>query len=83
MARKSSITRLPAEIKSYIEAMLATGAQAVFYGGDDTTDEDAFAVLGDTDLSIKVGEGSTRARFRVADPDEFAFVLLHLLALRS
>ena len=59
------------------------GAQAVFYGGDDTTDEDAFAVLGDTDLSIKVGEGSTRARFRVADPDEFAFVLLHLLALRS
>ena len=29
MARKSSITRLPAEIKSYIEAMLATGAQTL------------------------------------------------------
>ena len=29
MARKSSVTRLPAEIKSYIEAMLATGAQTL------------------------------------------------------
>nr|WP_257645558.1 DUF3486 family protein [Ottowia beijingensis] len=29
MARKSSISRLPAEIKSYIEAMLATGAQTL------------------------------------------------------
>ena len=29
MARKSSITRLPAEIKSYIEAMLATSAQTL------------------------------------------------------
>lgn len=29
MGRKSSITRLPAEVKSYIEAMLATGAQTL------------------------------------------------------
>ena len=29
MARKSSISRLPAEIKSYIEAMLATGSQTL------------------------------------------------------
>lgn len=29
MARKSTISRLPAEIKSYIEAMLATGAQTL------------------------------------------------------
>ena len=29
MVRKSSISRLPAEIKSYIEAMLATGAQTL------------------------------------------------------
>ena len=29
MGRKSSIHRLPAEIKSYIEAMLATGAQTL------------------------------------------------------
>ena len=29
MGRKSTISRLPAEIKSYIEAMLATGAQTL------------------------------------------------------
>lgn len=29
MGRKSSISRLPAEVKSYIEAMLATGAQTL------------------------------------------------------
>lgn len=29
MSRKSSVSRLPAEIKSYIEAMLATGAQTL------------------------------------------------------
>lgn len=29
MGRKSTITRLPAEIKTYIEAMLATGAQTL------------------------------------------------------
>ena len=29
MARKSTITRLPLEIKAYIEAMLATGGQTL------------------------------------------------------
>lgn len=29
MARKSSVSRLPAEVKTYIEAMLATGAQTL------------------------------------------------------
>ncbi len=29
MGRKSSVSRLPAEVKSYIEAMLATGAQTL------------------------------------------------------
>ncbi len=29
MARKSTISRLPAEVKAYIEAMLATGAQTL------------------------------------------------------
>jgi hypothetical protein len=29
MARKSSVARLPAEVKTYIEAMLATGAQTL------------------------------------------------------
>ena len=29
MGRKSSVSRLPADVKAYIEAMLATGAQTL------------------------------------------------------
>lgn len=60
------------------------GAQAVVYLGDDTTDEDAFAAL-DTirDLTIKVGDGPTHARFRVADPAAATAVIVRLAALRS
>lgn len=47
----------------------------IVYLGDDTTDEDAFAVLQPGDLGIKVGEGATRARFRVPDPPTAVAVL--------
>ena len=47
------------------------GARVVLYAGDDTTDEDAFAVLGASDLSIKVGAGETAARLRTEDPGSF------------
>ncbi|MGC5615476.1 trehalose-phosphatase [Georgenia sp. Z1491] len=60
-----------------------TGADAVLYAGDDRTDEDAFAVLREHDLSVKVGDGETAARFRVGDPDEFAVVLDRLAQLRA
>lgn len=59
------------------------GADAVLYAGDDTTDEDAFVVLGEGDLTIKVGDGDTAAAYRVADPDEFSAVLLRLAELRA
>ncbi len=39
---------------------LSGGVHTVFFG-DDTTDEDAFAALGDQDFSIKVGAGETAA----------------------
>ncbi|PFG37352.1 trehalose 6-phosphatase [Flavimobilis soli] len=65
-----------------LEALRAeTGARAVFYMGDDVTDERAFAVLHDGDVSVRVGPGETVARHRVADPDEAALVLTRLADL--
>ena len=50
-------------------------AAAVFYMGDDVTDERAFEVLGPDDLTVKVGPGDTAARFRVATTEAAAEVL--------
>ena len=61
----SAVTQLRGEL----------GAAAVVYLGDDRTDEDVFATLGPDDAGIKVGEGETAARYRVADPQALAGVL--------
>ena len=55
-------------------------ADAVFFAGDDTTDEDAFAVLSAADLGVHCGDGETRAGFTVPDPDAIAEVLDALAA---
>jgi trehalose 6-phosphate phosphatase len=60
-----------------------TGATAVLYSGDDVTDEDGFAVMRTDDMGIKVGDGDTRAGFRVPDPDALAVVLARLADVRS
>jgi len=57
------------------------GAAAVMYVGDDVTDEDALATLGPGDVGIKVGPGTTRAEFRVADPAAVADLLTRLADL--
>jgi trehalose 6-phosphate phosphatase len=43
------------------------GASAAMYLGDDVTDEDGFRALRPDDLTVKIGDGATAARFRVAD----------------
>lgn len=63
------------------ELRAETGAQAVFYMGDDVTDERAFAVLRDGDVSVRVGPGETAARHRIADPGAAAAVLARLADL--
>lgn len=43
-------------------------AATTVFVGDDLTDEDAFARLGNTDVAIKVGTAATIAAHRLADP---------------
>jgi trehalose 6-phosphate phosphatase len=58
-----------------------TRAAAAVYLGDDRTDEDGFRALGSADdVTVKVGEGPTAARYRVADPDAALELLEHLAA---
>jgi trehalose-phosphatase len=58
-------------------------ADSIIYIGDDVTDEDAFVVLGENDLGIKVGPGPTRATERIDDPAAVADLLERLLELRA
>lgn len=60
-----------------------TRADAVFFAGDDVTDEDAFAALGADDLGLKSGDGPTLANYRVAGPKEIARALALLADLRE
>ena len=60
-----------------------TGAAAALYLGDDVTDEDGFRALGPDDVTVKVGEGDTAARFRVADVPGAVAVLQRLADLTA
>ena len=60
-----------------------TGADRVLYAGDDVTDEDAFAVLGDRDLGVKIGRGPTLAGYRVRSPREVTELLALFADLRD
>lgn len=60
----------------------ASGATAVLFAGDDVTDEHALRTLTGEDVGIRVGEGTTSARFTVATLEEFADVLQELERMR-
>jgi trehalose 6-phosphate phosphatase len=72
LTRATSKARAVAELRDEIEA------GAVVFLGDDRTDEEVFAALGDGDCSIRVGPGETMARHRLAGPPD---VLRFLQAL--
>jgi trehalose 6-phosphate synthase/phosphatase len=48
--------------------------------GDDRTDEDLFRRLPRSAWTVRVGDGSTTARFRVSGPDEAKGLLRLLIA---
>lgn len=52
-----------------------SGAECVVFIGDDTTDENVFAMLGPSDIGIKVGPGDSAARYRVEDISDVVEVL--------
>ena len=58
------------------------GASAVLFVGDDLTDEDAFVTLSGPDVGVKVGEGESSAKYRIADPDAVVRLLAELGELR-
>ena len=59
------------------------GADAIFFAGDDTTDEDAIAMLGPNDLGVRVGDAPSAARLRVAGTGEIAELLKLLVDRRA
>lgn len=61
----------------------ATGATAVVFAGDDTTDEDALGRLYPGDVGVKVGLDFTQAQFRVEAPVHIAELLEALLRERT
>ena len=73
----------PLDKGSALGELIATDAsRRVLFAGDDITDESAMAVLRPEDISIRVGPGSSMARFRVHDPVEMVDVLTSLTDIR-
>lgn len=68
------------EASRWILQHLGNAATLTVSMGDDRTDEDIFKALPDS-ISIKVGDGETAAKYRVAGPEDVRAVLLRIHAL--
>lgn len=69
---------------SWIAAALERyNATAAIFIGDDTTDEDGFAVLSERDMGVKVGDGETAASSRVPDIEAVGELLTELAQARQ
>ncbi len=67
-----------------LERMLQHANSTVsLFIGDDVTDEDAFAKLGESGISVKVGDEPSVARFRVASPQEASELLVFIAEERQ
>jgi trehalose 6-phosphate phosphatase len=75
------LTRATSKARAIAELRAEVGAGAVVFAGDDRTDEEVFAALGDDDCAIRVGPGETAARHRLAGPPEVLRFLGKLTAL--
>lgn len=77
------VVELLARRASKGDALLGLAAEIarspIVFFGDDLTDEDAFAMMGETDVSVRVGDGETRARYRVDGPEAVATTLEALI----
>ena len=60
-----------------------TGATAVLFAGDDTTDEDALRSLGSGDVGVRIGDADTAANVVLPDIPRFASWLDRLAEMRS
>ena len=59
------------------------GAHCMVFFGDDLTDEEVFATFGANDISVRIGDGHTSARYHLTDPVEVYETLCHLRELLS
>lgn len=80
----SDVVELLARTASKGDALLALAEQLdrhpIIFFGDDVTDEDAFRMMSERDVSVRVGPGDSAARYRLAGPTDVADLLQALNA---
>ncbi len=80
----SNVVELLARSASKGDALTALSdrlaRRPIIFLGDDVTDEDAFRMMSDDDVSVRIGPGESDARFRLAGPTDVSDLLRALTA---